>query len=330
MKIYCQGVKLINSLSVYPARPDFLFFSDELLLFLSVMAAIRLHIGKTTVVFDDSRPLREKAGRFSRVYTGRTEWGDRKVLVKKLRHSKSLKESVPPFFPVLTTIRHPALQSVYGAVNHEGDIYVVSAFVEGTDLKQRLEKKGRFRDRSQVKRIVLDLLSGLDVLHTHRIIHADIKPANIIVREEKKGTLHAVLIDPGEAVHTSHLLPGKKPFALMYSPPEQVLGFTDLINASSDLYSLGVVIWEMLTGNRPFYASHPAGIINLQLNRPLKKLRTIPQNWFDVIARATAKSAFPKPPAYYSRREIRERLMTGQQQRYLSAEEMAEDIEIHI
>ncbi len=290
------------------------------------MSLTRLNIGKTAVLFDDKQPVREKSGKFSLVFTGVLELSGTKVLVKKLRGYHSTEEEGLSKYVRIGKVRHPALQKIYGITYQDGDVYLVSRFVEGTDLKQWLREKGRLRNVAEIKSVALDLLEGLSAFHSHGIIHTDIKPANIILQEGREGLLHAVLIDPGEAVQKDIPPAERKPFALIYGAPEQVLGFNDLINETSDLYSLGVVLWEMFTGETPFYTSHPAAIINLQLTHPLKKDRRIPDDWHGVIAKATSKTIFPKPPGWYSRAELHRILINGQRQRYPSAAAMAEAV----
>ncbi len=287
----------------------------------------RLVTGGDVILFDPQAPLQQQRGKFSVVYQGRSLRDDRKVLVKKLRSAGDADLSR---YGALATLRHPALQRVIGTAADGGNRYVVMRYTEGEDLKAHLRSQGRLREREVIP-LVKDLLAGLHYLHAQGWIHADIKPSNILLYKKndkrRDQRLHARLLDPGEAVSLAGPCPAKKPFAMIYSPPEQVLGAVDLICEASDLYSLGVVMWEMLTGEPPFRAGHPASLINLQLNLPLKKKRRIPERMMPVIRKATAKEPFPKPPARYSREERREILLAGIRKRYRSAYEMLEEIE---
>ena len=286
----------------------------------------RLVTGGDVILFDPQTPLQQQRGKFSVVYQGRSLRDDRKVLVKKLRNAG---EADLSRYEALATLRHPALQRVIGTAADGVDRYVVMRYSEGEDLKAYLRSKGRLREREVIP-LVKDLLAGLHYLHAQGWIHTDIKPSNILLFKRAKRRdqrLHARLLDPGEAVSLTGPRPAKKPFAMIYSPPEQVLGAVDLICEASDLYSLGVVMWEMLTGEPPYRAAHPASLINLQLNLPLKKKRHIPVRMMPVIRKATAKEPFPQPPARYSREERREMLLAGIRKRYRNAREMLEEME---
>ncbi len=287
----------------------------------------RLVTGRDVILFDPQTPLQEKRGKFSVVYWGRSLRTDREVLVKKLRDAG---EEALARYEALALLRHPALQRVTGTATDGGDRYVVMHYTEGEDLKAYLRSRGRLGEEEVVP-LVRDLLAGLHYLHAQGWIHTDIKPSNILLYKndnKRHQRLHARLLDLGEAIPLKGSRPVQRPFAMIYSPPEQVLGAVDLICEASDLYSLGVVMWEMLTGEPPFRAGHPASLINLQLNLPLKKKRRIPERMMPVIRKATAKEPFPKPPARYSREERREILLAGIGKRYRNAREMMEEMEI--
>ena len=86
-------------------------------------------------------------------------------------------------------------------------------------------------------------------------------------------------------------------FALIYSPPEQVLNCPELINATTDIYSLAITLYELLTRKVPFSNPHPTLLMHLQLVQALPKHRNIPDLLFEILQRATAKYSFQRPPA---------------------------------
>ncbi len=145
----------------------------------------------------------------------------------------------------LARFDHPHINRVYRFFKENGTAYLVLEYIEGDMLSDLLKRKGRFNEAG-VRRMLDELLDGLDVVHNAGYIHRDIKPANIIFR--RNGS--AVLLDFGAArqaigqrsqMITSILTPG-------YAPVEQYLNTVDAMGAWSDLYSLGVVAYRCLVG----------------------------------------------------------------------------------
>ena len=145
----------------------------------------------------------------------------------------------------LARFDHPHINKVYRFFKDNGTAYLVLEYVEGDMLSELLKSKGRFNEAG-VRRMLDELLDGLDKVHRAGYIHRDIKPANIIFRRDGS----AVLLDFGAArqaigqrsqMITSILTPG-------YAPVEQYLNTADAMGAWSDLYSLGVVAYRCLVG----------------------------------------------------------------------------------
>ncbi len=282
------------------------------------MAKVRLSAGREEVLFDDSAPLQGGTGKFSVAFRGVSLRTGEAVLVKHLRREPSGGDR----YERLSALRHPALQRVVGLARHAGEPFLVMEYREGEDLKRYLSRHGRVREPHQALQWMLEVLGALSFLHDKRIVHADVKPSNLLVYEGYDGRRHMRLLDLDGVLFLDDLPRRRLPFAMIYAPPEQVLGFTQLVAPASDLYSLGVVLWEMLSGRRPYGGGHPSAIINLQLNAPLPRDRRIPGPLGEIIARATAKQPFPRPPAYYSREEIEKILAEGIAARYANAAEM--------
>jgi serine/threonine protein kinase len=147
--------------------------------------------------------------------------------------------------------------------------YMVMELLEGDTLRALLNNyrvRGQRIPLTEVVRIAKDILSGLSYAHSEGIIHRDIKPANIMLT--KKG--QAVLTDFGIAQivgNTQHTVSGALMGTLNYMAPEQ--GLKGECNSRSDIYSLGIVLYEMLTGYTPFDADTPLAILMKHLNDPL-------------------------------------------------------------
>ncbi|ACK64542.1 serine/threonine protein kinase [Rippkaea orientalis PCC 8801] len=149
---------------------------------------------------------------------------------------------------------HPQIPGLYAYFSEDNDFYLVQEWIEGETLSQIYQQRGNFSEQ-EVKDLLIRILPILDYIHNHHIIHRDIKPDNIIIRDSDR---QPVLIDFGivkEAVATQMNMDGKTPYSIAlgtpgYMPPEQAAGRPVY---SSDLYSLGLTAVFLLTGKTPQY-----------------------------------------------------------------------------
>lgn len=168
-------------------------------------------------------------------------------------------------------LRHPNIVTIYD-VGQEADVYyIVMEYLEGTTLEGLLTQQGPL-SAHQTAHILQQVADALDYAHGRGIIHRDVKPANIMVGQDG----HATLMDFGlvrAAEGTSLTRSGTFLGTPEYMSPEQALGKP--VAATSDLYSLGVVLYKMLTGKVPFSRSTPLGVTYAHVNEPPPPLRTI-------------------------------------------------------
>jgi serine/threonine protein kinase len=144
--------------------------------------------------------------------------------------------------------------------------YLVTEYVNGDTLEQLLRQKGRLTP-TDATRYALGVAEALDTVHRRGVIHRDIKPSNILIDEQDTVKLAdfglAALVD----VQTDPAMVG----TLAYISPEQVVG--ESVGPASDIYSLGTVLYEMITGTRPFTESNPAAQLSAVLHKPLDSAR---------------------------------------------------------
>jgi serine/threonine protein kinase len=195
-------------------------------------------------------------GAMGLVYEGRDPNLDRRVAIKTIKVENLSEEAAAEYEVRFRTearsaarLQHPHIVSVYDS-DRDGDIaFLVMEFIAGDDLKHHLDK-GDLYSLEQTLGIMGDLLSALDYAHRQSIVHRDIKPANLLIETSGRVKLTdfgvARIQDSGEATRTQGSMVG----TLKYMSPEQVQGRP--IDARADLFAAGIVLYQLLTGKRPF------------------------------------------------------------------------------
>ncbi len=168
---------------------------------------------------------------------------------------------------LLTRIRHPAIVDVYDWGHGEDFRYIVTEYFTGGSLELRIRNLMTVRDTVD---IFLQIAGALVAVHAAGLCHRDLKPANVMMRPDGR----IVLIDFGLAKHmeasTQLTSAGEVRGSPYYISPEQAEGAP--VDQRSDLYSLGVILYEMLTGTRPFRGSTVIAIIQSHRNDPIPTL----------------------------------------------------------
>lgn len=206
------------------------------------------------------------SGGMGAVYEARNTWTDRRVALKVLHpeHVKN-REMVSRFLTearAASAIRHPNIVDVLdmGLDAEDETFYIVQEFLEGEDLATRLEKEHTLRPRAVLDALV-PVMGALVSAHRRGIIHRDVKPENVFLARGDDGGVTPKLIDFGIARMTAAEPDQRTTRAGMtigtpqYMSPEQARGEDDL-DARTDVWSLGVVFYECLSGVRPFEAAN--------------------------------------------------------------------------
>ena len=180
------------------------------------------------------------------------------------------------------SVRHPNVASVFHLGRVGGNYFYAMEFVEGETLEHFIKRSGRVEVKLTLE-IANQVAAGLAAVHKQKLVHRDIKPSNIMVSVDEGGSVTAKIIDLGLAkpvtdapAEAAISIPGAFAGTPEFASPEQFAGVG--VDIRSDLYSLGVVLWEMLTGQTPFRGT--SGEVMYQHQRgplPLDKLKTVPQ-----------------------------------------------------
>ncbi len=237
-------------------------------------------------------------GAMGLVYEGRDPNLDRRVAIKTIKVENLSDEAAAEYEVRFRTearsaarLQHPNIVSVYDS-DRDGDIaFLVMEFIQGDDLKHHLDK-GEVYTLEQTVGIMGDLLSALDYAHKQSIVHRDIKPANLLVQASGRIKLAdfgvARIQDSGEATRTQGSIVG----TLKYMSPEQLEGRP--IDARADLFAAGVVLYQLLTGQRPFDGDTDFAVIQKIVSHTPATATSfnpkLPPALDAVVAKALAKS----------------------------------------
>lgn len=229
------------------------------------------------------------------VYKARDRLLNRHVAVKILRpeFTKDVKiiESFRRESQAAASLSHPNIVNIYD-VGREGNIhYIVMELIEGHILSDLINENGAIEWKRAVE-ITKQIALGLSVAHKNNIIHRDVKPHNILIT--KSGT--AKITDFGIAKAMDAASPttentGTVMGSVHYFSPEQARG--GYVDEKSDIYSLGIVLYEMLTGRVPFDGDNPVQVALMHINEPIEAPRqinpSIPESVEKVVIKATDK-----------------------------------------
>lgn len=263
--------------------------------------------------FPPNRPIGE--GGMGKVYAGTRSDGTPvaiKILFGQLAAEKQFVERFETEALIQTRLRHNHIIGSYDFVVANGKYHIVSQLINGVGIAEYLgrQRPGATGKAEPQWKHAIDLFCQvLDALHylhsqTPPIIHRDIKPDNIMVENG-----NAIVMDLGVAKVTG----GKRQTSVgivigtpQYSPPEQIRGESQRINATTDIYAAGITCYELITGKPPFNGSNEYSIMEMQVKYNIPPSNAIPPGIYNVLKKATAKRQSDR---YQTAMEFREALL---------------------
>ena len=250
-------------------------------------------------------------GGMANVYLAYDTILDRNVAVKILRGDLADDEKFVRKFQreaiSASSLSHPNIVEVYDVGEDDGKYFIVMEYVDGRTLKSLIKKRGALT-LPEVIDIMLQLTSAIAHAHDSYIIHRDIKPQNVLILDDGMVKITdfgiAMALNSNELTQTNSVMG-----SVHYLPPEQANGSGSTIK--SDIYSLGVLMFELLTGKVPFKGDNAVEIAIKQMKEPIPSVckinPEIPQSVENIILKACAKN--PKN-RYENVREMHEDLKT--------------------
>ena len=233
-------------------------------------------------------------GGMANVYLAYDTILDRNVAIKVLRGDLANDEKFVRRFQrealSASSLSHPNIVAMYDVGEDDGLYYIVMEYVEGKTLKQLLKKRGSLT-LSEAIDIMLQLTDGMAHAHDSYIVHRDLKPQNIMIQDD--GQIKITDFGIAMALNSTQLTQTNSVMgSVHYLPPEQAAGKGTTIK--SDIYSMGIIFYELLTGELPFKGDSAVEIALKQMKEPLpdvhKLNNDIPQSIENIILKSTAKN----------------------------------------
>ena len=242
------------------------------------------------------------AGGMAKVYRATDERLERRVALKIINGDRADDSRFTDAFAheakTIARLSHPNVVAVYDQGDHDGLPYVVMEYIPGFTLRELLNRRGRL-DIVEAMEVVDQILAGLAAAHRIGLVHRDVKPENILISAQDN---HVKVADFGlaQAVQT-----GRDPYdtgpvlaTVAYAPPEVLTGGS--ATTRCDVYSIGILLFELLTGTVPFDAPDPVAVALMHVERdvpaPSTIRPTVPDGIDTLVSRCTRRRPADRPP----------------------------------
>ncbi|MCC2255737.1 Stk1 family PASTA domain-containing Ser/Thr kinase [Ruminococcus sp. CLA-AA-H200] len=233
------------------------------------------------------------SGGMADVYKGKDHKLNRYVAIKVLKSDYRQDEVFIKKFlseaQAAAGLMHPNVVNVYDVGQDRGLYYMVMELVEGITLKDYIEKKGRISAKETIS-ISIQMVTGLQAAHNHHIIHRDIKPQNIII--SKDGKVKVTDFGIARATTSTQTISTSVMGSVHYTSPEQARG--GVVDEKSDIYSIGITMYEMITGHVPFDGDSTVSValkhLQEQITSPSEEVPDLPYSLECIIMKCTQKN----------------------------------------
>lgn len=281
--------------------------------------------------FSDKYLLQERLGstqkrKFGELFIGTRKSDGQKIILKALKKDEASKVAVD-------RLRNEAgfsfddarLPQIIDFYESEDEIFLVRIYVEGIPLNE-FRKSIKMKELNQfIIRFTEALIPIFEILKKDKIVHCDLKPGNVLI-EGNLESFKVHLIDFGLALRTD--LPEKRPllFPLGYAAPELLLNHLKLVDHRTDLFSIGIIFWQLYTEQLPLVHSNPSIFTNLQLTHPLPDHSKLPKGLLGILNKISFKHSFKLPPNRMPEIAVKSELKKAKQLRYDNLNEIKEDL----
>lgn len=233
------------------------------------------------------------SGGMADVYKGKDHKLNRYVAIKVLKSDYRSDEVFIQKFvseaQAAAGLMHPNVVNVYDVGQDRGLFYMVMELVEGITLKDYIQRKGKLSAKETIS-ISIQMVTGLQAAHNHHIIHRDIKPQNIII--SKEGKVKVTDFGIARATTSTQTISTSVMGSVHYTSPEQARG--GIVDQKSDIYSIGITMYEMITGHVPFDGDSTVSValkhLQEEIVSPAEEVPDIPYSLECIIMKCTQKN----------------------------------------
>jgi serine/threonine protein kinase len=264
--------------------------------------------------------------KFSKVFLVRRE-SDNKPFVLKIveKNNSTILQQKKLFQESKVNLNALFFQQNIDFWKDDKSMYLLKEFIPGETLDSWWRNEKKMKKLDKLKLFISQCVPIFQELKNNNIVHNDIKPTNFIVNQENS-EIQLTLIDFGLA----HSFPAKNNgevlFSLGFSSPEVILSKKSLTNHSSDLFSLGICMYNLYSGKLPLSHPNPSIFTNLQITHPLLNDADIPKKLFELISKICVKHSFRLPPNKLTEEEVNQSLISAQNKRIRSIEEIEKEL----
>lgn len=233
------------------------------------------------------------------------------------------------------SLRHPGIVKTIDLIIEGTDIFIIQEYVQGHTLKDLINNRQfyDYKNNYFFYRIIASILDTLKYLHGNKLCHCDLQPSNIIIRDID-GNLNVnnpetVIVDLASlkpSFNHAVLDAGAKTFNIMYGSPEQIFGFNELVGEHSDIFTLGLILYEAIAKEPALNTSNPMFIKRIQSTVRIESHYRFDDELFYVISKACIKPRLHKSAGEYSADEIKILIAKALSLRYQSAMEFKDDL----
>ncbi len=217
------------------------------------------------------------------------------------------------------------LPKTWHFIENEQEILLIRNFQKGIPINEYWRKLKSKNQLEFLKKMIQALVPIFDELAARNIVHCDIKPSNILV-DESENELNFSLIDFGMALDLNKLEERKTLFALGYSAPEITLNRLQIANQTSDIFALGISIWQLYAGKLPLTHPNPSIMTNLQITYPLPSNGNISKSMQQILNKMCHKHAFKMPPNLMEKADLDQCLISAQKERFQNLQSVLDEL----